>query len=90
MVFAQTLNLALVGVGGRGEWFVGALPGMRTRFAALCDTHAYRLNRAGEKFPEAKRYRDFRRMLDETDASGILCSILNRRGAGGSVGRVLG
>ncbi|HNQ87924.1 MAG TPA: Gfo/Idh/MocA family oxidoreductase [Verrucomicrobiota bacterium] len=62
----ERLNLALVGVGGRGEWFVGALPGMQTRFAALCDTHAYRLNRAGEKFPEAKRCRDFRRMLDET------------------------
>ncbi|HOB99603.1 MAG TPA: Gfo/Idh/MocA family oxidoreductase [Verrucomicrobiota bacterium] len=62
----EELNLALVGVGGRGEWFVGALPAMRTRFVALCDTHAYRLNRAGEKFPEAKRYRDFRRMLDES------------------------
>jgi hypothetical protein len=59
----ERVNLAQIGVGGRGDWFIGAMPGLGTRFAALCDVHGYRLARAAEKFPEAKRFRDFREML---------------------------
>ena len=61
----EKLNMALVGVGGRGDWFVGAMPGFGTRFAALCDVREERLTKAGAKFPEAKRFTDFRQMLDE-------------------------
>lgn len=61
----EKLNLALVGVGGRGSWFVDAMPGFDTRFAALCDVREDRLAKAGERSPEAKRFTDFRRMLDE-------------------------
>src|SRR6266545_4126423 len=59
------LNIALIGVGGRGDWFVGAMPGYGTRFAALCDVREDRLKKVGEKFPEAKRFTDFRVMLEE-------------------------
>lgn len=68
----ERLNLAQVGVGGRGSWFIGAMPGMGTRFAALCDVHAHRLAVAAEKHPEARQFRDYREMLaemgDEIDA----------------------
>jgi predicted dehydrogenase len=57
--------MALVGVGGRGDWFVGAMPGYGARFAALCDVREDRLTKAGAKLPEAKRFTDFRVMLDE-------------------------
>jgi len=57
--------VALIGVGGRGSWFVGAMPGYGTRFAALCDVREERLAQAGAKFPEAKRFTDFRQMIEE-------------------------
>lgn len=59
------LNVALIGVGGRGDWFVGAMPGYGTRFAALCDIREDRLTKVGEKFPEARRFTDFRVMIEE-------------------------
>jgi hypothetical protein len=61
----EKLSIALVGVGGRGSWFVDAMPGYGTRFAALCDVREDRLTKAGEKFPDAKRFTDFRVMLEE-------------------------
>ena len=61
----EKLNVALIGVGGRGSWFVDSMPGFGTRFAALCDVREDRLAKVGEKFSEAKRYTDFRRMLEE-------------------------
>lgn len=61
----EKLNLALIGVGGRGDWFVGAMPGFGTRFAALCDVREERLAKVGGKYPEAKRFTDFRLMLEE-------------------------
>ena len=60
----EKLSMALVGVGGRGDWFVGAMPGFGTRFAALCDVREDRLAKVGEKFPEARRFTDFREMLE--------------------------
>jgi hypothetical protein len=35
---------------------------------ALCDVHGSRAAKAHEKHPQAKRYQDFRRMLDEMDS----------------------
>ena len=61
----EKLNMALIGVGGRGSWFVDAMPGYGTRFAALCDVREERLAKVGEKFPDARRFTDFRQMLDD-------------------------
>jgi len=41
--------------------------GERRWIAALCDVDDRRAGATFEKFPKAKRYRDFRRMLDELD-----------------------
>jgi hypothetical protein len=65
----EQLGLALVGVGGRGSWFVSAMPGLGARFVALCDVHADRLAGVAQRFPEARTYVDFRRMLEEERGS---------------------
>jgi predicted dehydrogenase len=62
----EKLNIALIGVGGRGSWFVDSMPGFGTRFAALCDVREDRLAKVGEKFPDAARFTDFRQMLEES------------------------
>ena len=61
----ERLNIACVGVAGMG-W--GDLTNVSSQnIVALCDVHESRATKAYEKYPEAKRYRDFRQMLDQMD-----------------------
>jgi predicted dehydrogenase len=65
----ETLDIALVGVGGRGSWFVGAIPGMGQNLVALCDVDDTKNPDAYQKLPKARKFRDFRRMLDQMGPS---------------------
>lgn len=57
------LNIAIIGCGGRGG---GNLNGVATQnIVALCDVNERNLNIAGERFPQAKKFRDFRKLYDE-------------------------
>ena len=65
---SEKLNLAAIGVGGRGSDNVAGLaPG--NNLMALCDVDLERSARTFAKFPAAKQYRDFRMMFDELDQS---------------------
>ncbi len=57
------LNIAIIGCGGRG----GAnLNGVATQnIVALCDVNERNLNIASQRFPQAKKFRDFRLLYDE-------------------------
>jgi hypothetical protein len=61
----ERLNIALIGVGGRGNWFVGAIPNLGHNLVALCDVDESKNPDAYQKLANARRFRDFRRMLDE-------------------------
>jgi predicted dehydrogenase len=64
------LNIAFVGVGGRGrDNLRGLSDDDGVNVVALCDVDKGRLGQAAEKFSDAKTYRDFRKMLDEMDKS---------------------
>jgi hypothetical protein len=58
------LNVAIVGVGGRGKWFVDTMPKMSS-VVAMCDVNEQRAGDAFQRVPQAKKYTDFRKMLDE-------------------------
>jgi len=60
----EKLSVALVGVGGRGEWFTSTIPRMEN-LVALCDVDETKNPDAYERLPKARKFRDFRRMLDE-------------------------
>lgn len=62
------LNVAYIGVGGRGDAQVRGLSDGNNA-VALCDVDLRRARGAFERFPEAKKYRDFRRMFDEMENS---------------------
>lgn len=63
---SDKLNIAGIGVGGRGASVMsGVAPG--SNIVALCDVDLERAANSFQKFPEAKRYRDFRKMFDEMD-----------------------
>ncbi|MBM3725847.1 MAG: Gfo/Idh/MocA family oxidoreductase [Acidobacteria bacterium] len=63
---SDEIRVAVIGTGGRGTLLLRTLariPGARV--IALCDIDAENLARASALFPEAARFADFRRMLDE-------------------------
>ena len=63
----EKLNVALIGVAGRGSWFVGAIPNIGENVVAMCDVNEHKASGAFDSMPKAKKYKDFRKMLDEMD-----------------------
>lgn len=62
---SEKLNIAGIGVGGQGA---GDLNEVRTEnIVALCDVDDERAAETFARFPNAKRYRDFREMLDKEE-----------------------
>ena len=61
----EKLNIAFIGCGGRGGGNLNELAGENV--VALCDTNDKVTARLSERFPNAKLYSDFRRMLDEME-----------------------
>lgn len=59
----EKLNIAGIGVGGQGAWNIGNCAGENV--VALCDVDDRRAKGSFERFPQAKKYRDFRKLLDE-------------------------
>ncbi|HZT80505.1 MAG TPA: Gfo/Idh/MocA family oxidoreductase, partial [Gemmataceae bacterium] len=58
----EKLNIAIIGAGGRGAANTDAVQG--ENLVALCDVDEARLGPAAEKHAKARRYRDFRKLLD--------------------------
>ena len=65
----EQIAFACIGVTGKGG-SDSADAGSNGNVVAICDADEQRLNNAGDKrFPKAKRYTDFRKMLDEMGKS---------------------
>ena len=62
----EKVNVALVGVAGRGGWFVNTMPDL-ANVVAMCDVNERKAAGAFDKLAPAKVYHDFRKMLDEMD-----------------------
>src|SRR5262249_13262571 len=58
------LNFACIGVGGKGSSDTDHVGKLGT-VVALCDIDDNTLDRKAEKFPKAKKYNDYRTMLEE-------------------------
>jgi predicted dehydrogenase len=64
----EKLNVAFIGVGGRGASNLGGLSA-GNNVVALCDVDDHRAGEAFNKFPNAKRFSDYRKMFDELGKS---------------------
>ena len=60
---SQKLNIAGVGVGGQGGHDIGQFP--NENVVALCDVDWRHAAGTFKKFPNARRYKDYRKMLEE-------------------------
>lgn len=59
----EKLNLAFVGAGGRGAANLGQLKSENV--VALCDVDERRAGATFEQYPKARKFQDYRRMLEE-------------------------
>jgi predicted dehydrogenase len=62
---SEKLNIASIGVGGMGAGDVNDVS--RENIVALCDVDLRHAAGTFKKFPQAKQYRDFRKMFDEME-----------------------
>ncbi len=63
------INVACIGVGGKGSSDTESAAKLGGNIVALCDVDEGTLNGKAKNFPQAKLYRDFRKMLQEMDKS---------------------
>lgn len=70
------LNLAFVGVGGRGRANLDALAKLGENVVALCDVDQKRAGNAFQQHAKAERFEDYRRLLDKLGSrlDGIVIS----------------
>ncbi len=66
---SNRLNIALLGVGGRGKAHYDTLGTQNV--VALCDLHEGNLAGGAKKFPKAKTYLDWRKLLDDHKKLGL-------------------
>src|SRR5262245_17065633 len=58
----EQLNIAILGCGGRGAANLGGVSS--ENIVALCDVNETNLNKAASGRPQAKKFRDFRKLYD--------------------------
>ncbi len=63
------VNVACIGVGGKGDSDTDQAASQGGTIVALCDVDENTLKRKAQKYPNAKLYRDFRKMLTEMEKS---------------------
>jgi predicted dehydrogenase len=68
----ETLNIGIIGAGGRGEANLQAVSG--ENIVALCDVDEHHLGQAAARFPAAKTYRDFRTLLEQKGLDAVVVS----------------
>jgi hypothetical protein len=65
----EKIRVASIGVGGKGDSDSSQAAEAGGEMMALCDVDENTLNKKAKQFPNAKLYRDFRKMLSEMDKS---------------------
>jgi predicted dehydrogenase len=66
------LNLGIIGVAAKGEDNLNNVAS--ENIIALCDIDSQRLGKAAERFPDAVRYADYRKLLERTDLDAVVVS----------------
>ena len=72
---SEKLNVAVVGVANRGGDNLNGVSSLSSvNIVALCDVDDNYLHAAGSRFPNAKTYNDYRKMLEQKDIDAVVVS----------------
>jgi predicted dehydrogenase len=80
----EKLNMGCIGVGGKGWVDMHGVAG--ENIAAICDVDSERLGKAEAKFPRAKKFADFRKLLELKDIDAVTVSTPDHTHAVASIG----
>ena len=68
----EKLNIGIIGAVGRGQANTDGVQG--ENIVNLCDVNENHLQQAAKRFPAAKQYRDWHRLLDQKDVDAVAVS----------------
>lgn len=72
---SSKLRVACIGVGGRGGSNLQSVAkDADVEIIAMCDVDARKLEAAAKKFPDARKYRDFRKLYESDDFDAVVVS----------------
>lgn len=63
----ERVNVACIGVGGKGDSDSSDAAHCGGNIVAICDVDANTLDKKGQQFPKAKKFNDYRKLLEEMD-----------------------
>jgi predicted dehydrogenase len=81
---SEKLNIGLIGTAHRAEANIDGVKG--ENIVAVCDIDDNLLDRAAKQFPQAKRYNDFRKLLEQKDIDAVVVSTADHVHAPASAG----
>jgi predicted dehydrogenase len=81
----EKLNVGIIGSGGRGRSNLGGVAGARQNIYALCDIYDGPINAAAKKFPDAKRYYDWRELVADPAIDAVVVSTADHHHALASI-----
>lgn len=79
----EKLNIGIIGAGGRGR--ANAKEVSSENIVALCDVDEQRLAKTAEEFPRARKYQDWRKLLDQQGIDAVVVSTTDHTHALASV-----
>ncbi len=71
------IQIGLVGCGGQGQGDARNAERLGAKVVAICDVDAERLASAANRFPDAKRYADFRELVRQRDVDAVICGTVD-------------
>jgi len=71
----ERLNLGIVGLAGIGKVNARTFHELGENIAALCDVDSAVLDRRGAEYPGARKYTDFRKMIEKEKLDGVIVAV---------------
>ena len=68
----EKLNLGIIGLAGMGAVDAKTFNALGENVAALCDVDSTVLDKRGAAYPDAKKYTDFRKMIEQEKLDGVI------------------
>jgi predicted dehydrogenase len=71
----EKLNLGIIGLSGIGGVNAKAFHSLGENIAALCDVDSRILDKRGAEYPSARKYIDFRKMIEKEKLDGVIVAV---------------
>jgi predicted dehydrogenase len=71
----EKLNLGIIGLTGMGGVDAKTFAALGDNISALCDVDSVILDKRGAEYPSAKKYTDFRRMIEREKLDGVIVAV---------------